>query len=237
VALRRNSIVRAALERVKSVVTLLRGIILAWWAGDLSLLHSFRDPMRDVLQDAASRRPQPLTMFPPLERLIVHEPWLADPAVRAQRMWQDEGWDGAHYAYFILTNGHMPALGILMRDDSPTYLRLHFNYAFAAVDGAMLAREIHHQPSSPTPVWGGVDAKRHCTWSVRVVQRDRRCEVQITTGGLIPKTYDYRRLEDAVTSAEDWATGFLHGEWDTKEHRDGGDKDHSERSNESQWLM
>ncbi len=74
------------------------------------------------------------------------------------------------------------------RREEPTYLRLHFNYAFAVVDGALWAREIHHQPLNHPLIWGGIDAKHHCTWSVRVVPRDRRCELQITKGGLIPET-------------------------------------------------
>jgi hypothetical protein len=161
---------------------------------------------------STNRRPQPISVFPELECLIVHEPWLADPAARAQRTWDDVGWGGDHYTFFIISNGRRRTLGMLMRERHLAYTRLYSNYAFAAVDSTLWAREIHHEPSGHSLVWGGVDYERNSTWSMRVVQRERRCELQITTGGLIPWTRDYRSLEEATVSAEAWLTDFHHKE-------------------------
>src|SRR5262249_54878247 len=99
-------------------------------------------------------------------------------------------------------------LGMLMREHDPAYLRLYSNYTFAAIDGTLWAREIRDQPIRHPFALGGIDHMRHRTWSVLVVQRYRRCELQITAGGLIPWTRDYQSVEEATSSAEAWLTSF-----------------------------
>ncbi len=213
-AMPRNSFVRAALEGCKSVATVLRVTMAGWWHGHTPMGRRIRDHAGSCERDfaSASRRPQPLAVFPELQRLIVHEPWLADPAARAQRIWDDVGWGGAHYAFYIISNGRRKTLGMLMRERNLAYTRLYNNYAFAALDSTFWAREIQHEPDDCPLVWGGIDYERHSTWSMRVVQRERRCELQITTGGLIPWTRDYRSREEATASAEIWLTDFHHKE-------------------------
>jgi hypothetical protein len=214
VAMPRNSFVRAALVGCKSVATILRVTMAGWWHRETPIGRRLRERAgpRRVQTVNASHRPQPLSAFPELECLIVHEPWLADPAARARRIWADVGWGGDHYAFFIISNGRRRTLGMLMRERHLAYTRLYSNLAFAAVDSTLWAREIHHDPAGHSLVWGGVDDTRRKTWSVRVVQRERRCELQITNGGLIPWTRDYRSLEEATISAEAWLTDLQHKE-------------------------
>jgi hypothetical protein len=168
-----------------------------------------------------------LHAFPELRRFSLHDPWLADPAVRVQCMWARRGFGGLHYKYFIASNGHLRTLGILMREHELAYMRLYANYAFAAVDGTLWAGEIREQPVRRVFITGGVDRVRHYTWSVSVVQRHGRCELQITTGGLIPLTHDFRSLDDAMLHAESCVTEF--------HHRDA--KPVREEPEEVGWLM
>jgi hypothetical protein len=209
VALPRYSFVRAALESCQSVATIFRVTLGAWWNGERRIGQRLRHPHALPAHDPAGYRPQPLSAFPELQRLIVHEPWFADPDVRAQRVWEETGFGEAHYEYFILSNLRGKTLGLLMRDRMPVYMRLYTNLAFAAVDSAMWAREIREEGVRQPFALGGVDPLRHCTWSVMVVQRARRCELQITTGGLIPWTRDYKSVEEAVLRAEAWLTDFM----------------------------
>jgi hypothetical protein len=209
VALPRYSFVRAVLESCQGAATILRVTLGAWWDGEVRIGRR-RGPRGLGPHDPAGYRPQPLSAFPELQRLIVHEPGFADPSVRAQRVWEDVGFGGACYEYFILSNVYgRRTLGMLMREHDPAYLRLYSNLAFAAVDSALWAREIRNQPVRHPFALGGVDPLRHCTWSVLVVQRTRRCELQITTGGLIPWTRDFKSVEEATLGAEVWLTEFM----------------------------
>jgi hypothetical protein len=180
------------------------------------------------MSDGTDRRPHAISHFPELQRLTVHEPWLAHPGVRAQCMWERTGFGESAYSYFILSNGSHGTLGVLLRDHELAYMRLYASYAFAVVDGTLWAAEIRHQPVCRVFVTGGVDQRRRRTWSVLVVQRVRRYEVQITTGTLIPQTYDFRRLEDALIAAEAWLTEFEHGD-------DGGGG--GEDPDDPSWVM
>lgn len=208
-AMPRNSFVHTALEGGRSVASFVRIALAAWWNGDLPAHGRHPCVPCRVAGERTNRQPQPLGAFPELQRFSIHEPWLANPGVRVQCMWERAGWGGYCYSYFILSNGHLHAtLGILMCEHELAYMRLHANYAFAAVDGTLWAGEIRDQPVRRVFVTGGIDRERHCTWSVSVVQRQRRYEVQITTGTLIPRTYDFRGLEDAMVCAEEWLTEF-----------------------------
>jgi hypothetical protein len=165
------------------------------------------DPMRQP-----DPTPKPLSAFPALARLIVHEPWLAHPDVRAQCTWDDEGWGGHRFAFYIMRNGDSAALGILIRDGELVhYCRLYPDYALAALDSALWAHEITLEPEPSLRVGGGIDANRR-TWSVRVVRRQRRWEVHLTQGGLIPLISDFETHEDADLVAEDWLTVFHHAD-------------------------
>jgi hypothetical protein len=207
----RNSFVQTALEGGKSVASFVRIALAAWWNGDLPAHGQHPCVPSGVAGDGAHRQPQALGAFPELQRLSIHEPWLANPNVRVQRMWEHAGWGGYRYTYFILSSGHLRStLGILLCEHELAYMRLHANYAFAAVDGTLWAGEIRDQPVRRIFVTGGIDRERHCTWSVSVVQRLRRYEMQITTGTLIPRTQDFRGLEEAMISAEEWMTEFHH---------------------------
>jgi hypothetical protein len=209
VALPRYSFVRAALESCQSAATIFRVTLGAWWNGETRIGRHWRGSQALPPHDPAASRPQPISAFPELQRLIVHEPWFADPGVRAQRVWEEIGFGGAHFEYFILSNVIGRTLGMLMREHDPAYMRLYANLAFAAVDSTLWAREVRDQPIRHPFRLGGIDPMRHCTWSVLVVQRHRRCELQITTGGLIPWTRDYKSVEEATMRAEAWLTDFL----------------------------
>jgi hypothetical protein len=174
--------------------------------------------MRD--DDDVDRRPQVIAMFPELQRLTVHEPWLRHPAVRVQRMWTQTGFGNSGYTYFVLSNGSRGTLGVLMRDHELAYMRLYASRALAVVDGMLWSGEIRRQSVCRVFVNGGIDPRRRQTWSVVVVQRLRRYEVQVTTGTLIPRTYDFRTREDALIAAEAWVTEFQHPDDD-----DGGAQD------------
>ena len=212
-AMPRYSFVRVALQRCRSVATILRVALAAWWNRDLRIRRRIHDPRR-LLSDAAGQKPQPIAAFPELQRLIVHEPWFADPAVRAQRVWEERGFGGVPYEYFILSNIFGRTLGLLLRDHDPAYLRLFNNYTLAAIDSTFWAREVREQPLRHPFALGGVDHLRHCTWSVVIVQRPRRCELQITTGGMIPWTRDFKTVEEAILGAESWLTDFHHKDAD-----------------------
>ena len=208
-AMPRYSFVLSALEGGRTLANCLWIAMAAWWQGDLRIPGSRGSTSADehgVRRDG----PQPLHAFPELRRLSVHEPWLANPAVRVQCMWARVGAGGVRYTYFVVSNGHLRTLGLLMREHELAYMRLHANYAFAAVDGTLWAGEIRHHQVRRVFTAGGVDPIRHVTWSVSVVQRQRRCELQITAGGLIPWTHDFRTLDDATLHAEICVTDFQH---------------------------
>src|SRR5262249_6249270 len=137
----RNSFVLSALEGGRTLANFLWIAMAAWWQGGHRFPGSPLSPSIDA-PDARRDGPQPLQAFPALRRFKVHEPWLADPAVRAQCMWSHVGCGGERYEFFIVTNGHHRTLGILMRAHELAYMRLHANYAFAAVDGTLWAGEI-----------------------------------------------------------------------------------------------
>jgi hypothetical protein len=201
----RNSFVQSALEGGRHVAILMWVAVAAWWQAALSV---------PALQASASGHdrdgPHPLSAFPDLRRLGVHEVWLANPAVRAQRMWVHAGSGDARFEYFILSNGQRRTLGILLRDHELAYMRLYGNYAFAAVDGALWAGEIRDHAVRRIFTAGGVDSTTNHTWSVIVVQRQRRYELQITSGGLIPWTRDFRNRDEALICAEMWITDLQH---------------------------
>jgi hypothetical protein len=150
---------------------------------------------------------QPLAEFPALHRLIIHEPWLADPAVRAQCLWEDTGWDGHRYAFFVMRDGRDDTLGALLREGTLHYCRLYPTDAIATRDSQAWANEIKLKPEPNLPFYGGVDQKRR-TWSVRVVQRQRGWEVHMTNGGLIPTIRDFVEQEDAEYAADEWLTNL-----------------------------
>jgi hypothetical protein len=222
----RNSFVLSALEGGRTLANFLWIAMAAWWQAGVRIPGS---PFSSAAgeQNAGREGPQPLQAFPALRRLSVHEPWLADPAVRVQRVWSQIGFDGQSYQYFIVTNGRHHTLGILMREHELAHLRLHSNYAFAAVDGTLWSGEIRDQPVRRVFITGGVDRVRKYTWSVAVMQRHRRCELQITTGGLIPWTHDFRTLDEAMLYAEICVTEF--------HHRDA--KPVCEEPLEAEWVM
>src|SRR5258707_8708266 len=112
----RTSFVHTALEGGKSVASFLRIALAAWWNGALPMHGQHPYGSVRTAGERTCRRPQPLGSFPELQRLSVHEPWLANPAVRVQCMWERVGWGDAHYQYFILSNGHLRTLGVLMRE-------------------------------------------------------------------------------------------------------------------------
>jgi len=163
--------------------------------------------------DTDDRTPQPLGAFPVLDCLIIHEPWLADPSVRAQSVWDAEGWDGHRFAFFIVTNSRREALGMLIRDGKLHYCRMYPNDALAALDGTMWAREITLEPERHLLSGGGVREGGQI-WAVRVVRRQRRWEVHLTHDGLIPLVADFTRSEDAQMAAENWLTAFHHDDED-----------------------
>jgi hypothetical protein len=152
--------------------------------------------------------PHSLAAFPVLDRFIVHDPWLADPDVRAERMWEAEGWNGHRYTLFIMRNGGTRALGMLMRDGALHYWRLYSSYAVAVRDGHAWSREITLEPETGLLSTGGVDKHRR-TWSVRVVRRQRHSEVHSTNGGLIPSVRDFTEHEDAELAADKWLTDSI----------------------------
>jgi hypothetical protein len=205
VAMPRYSFVTLALESGKHFASLLWIGLVTWWNTKVPM------PASHVCASTDDRGgPRPLAAFPELRRLSVHEPWLANPAVRVQCMWEHVGCGDARYQYFILSNGQRRTLGILTREHELAYMRLHANVAFAAVDGMLWAGEIRDHPVRRVFTAGGIDRTRQRTWSVSVVQRQRRCEMQVTTGGLLPWTRDFRHLDDATICAETWLTDFQH---------------------------
>jgi len=168
------------------------------------------EPVRPMRQPDPT--PKPVSAFPALARLVAQESWLADPDVRAQCTWEDEGWGGYRFAFYIMRNGKTQTLGMLIRDGEVVqYCRLYASYALAAVDSALWAHEILSEPESGSRVDGGVDAKGRA-WSVRVVQRQRRWEVHLTQSGLIPLISDFENFEDADFVADDWLTVFHHAD-------------------------
>jgi len=233
VALPRYSFVQTALVGGKSVASFLRITLAAWW-------HSATTPARAacaststgvaMVEDCTCRRPQPLTAFPELQRLRVHDAWLANPAVGVQCMWDTIGWHGLRFRYFILSDDHLRTLAILLQEQELVYMRMHANYAFAAVDGTLWAGEIRDQPVRRVFANGGIDHKGRGIWSIAVVQRARRCELQITSGGLIPWTCDFRTFDDAMLSAEEWLTDFHHANATATEEPE-------EEPVETEWLM
>jgi hypothetical protein len=207
VAMPRYSFVTVALESGKHLAGFLWVGLVTWWNAQVPTLTT---------QTCASPYdrggPRPLAAFPELRRLSVHEPWLANPNVRVQCMWEHVGFAGARYKYFILSNGQRRTLGILLCEHELAYMRLHANYAFAAVDGTLWAGELRDHPVRRVFNVGGIDRTMQRTWSVSVVQRQRRCELQVTTGGLLPWTRDFRTLDDATICAEHWLTDIQHRE-------------------------
>ncbi|SRR6266542_1949182 len=163
--------------------------------------------------DTDDRTPQPLSVFPALHRLIIHESWLADPSVRAQAVWDVEGWGGHRYAFFILTNSRHETLGMIIRDGTLHYCRMYQDEALAALHSRMWVREITLEPAPHLLSGGGVSADGQ-SWSVRVVRRLRHWEVHLTHGRLIPIVSDFKRSEDAQVAAENWLTAFHHDEED-----------------------
>jgi hypothetical protein len=216
VVMPRYSFVRVALAPIASVAAILRVTLSAWWSRALPAGRTGRDPRRRTSADLTGRKPQPISAFPELHRLIVHEPRFTDPAVRAQRLWEKMGCDGAQYAYFLVSEASGRTLGLLMRDFDPAYMRSFTSLVLAAIDSAFWAREILEQPVRRVFELGGIDERRHCTWSVVIVQRLRRYELQITSGSLIPWARDFKTLEEAIDRAESWLTDFHHRDGESR---------------------
>jgi hypothetical protein len=176
--------------------------------------RSGADADADPPTDVQGYRPQPVSAFPGLQRFIGHDPWLMDPNVLAQHVWDEEGWAGRRYSFFILHNGRPRTLGMLIRErDSEReleYCRLYPTYELAALDSTLWAREIKSPPDPHLLFTGGIQDGH--TWTVRVVRRQRRWEVHVTEGGLIPWVRDYKNYEDAHIAAEDWLTALHHSQ-------------------------
>jgi hypothetical protein len=209
VAMPRNSFVLSALEGGRTLANFLWIAMAAWWQGDGRIRGAAFSASADIY-GARREIPQPLQAFPELRRFSVHDPWFANPEVRAQCMWSHVGFGGQRYQYFLVSNGQVRTLGILMREQELAYMRLHANYTFAAIDGTLWAGEIRHRPVVRVYTNGGIDPVRHHTWSVFVIKRHRRYELQITTGGLIPWTHDFRTLDEALLYAEICVSEFQH---------------------------
>jgi hypothetical protein len=159
----------------------------------------------------AMTQPQPLSAFPVLHRLIVHDRWLAAPDVRAERLWEANGWGGHYYTFFNIRNGSPHTLGMLMRDGKLHYWRLYPSYSVAVRDGNAWSHEIHLEPDASLLYRGGLD-KNGRSWSVRVVRRPGHWEIHTTSGGLIPTVRDFLDQEDAELAAEEWLTDFFESE-------------------------
>jgi hypothetical protein len=159
--------------------------------------------------DTDDRARQPLVALPALQRLIVHEPWLADASVRARAIWDREGWGGCRYAFFVLDNSRRETLGLLLRDGNLHYCRMYPDYTLAVLDGTKWAREVNLAPEQGLLAGGGLHENGQI-WGVRVVRRHRRWEVHLTHNGLIPLVSDFAKCEDAQLAAENWLTAFHH---------------------------
>jgi hypothetical protein len=97
------------------------------------------EPVRPMRQPDPT--PKPVSAFPALARLVAQESWLADPDVRAQCTWEDEGWGGHRFAFYVMRNGKTQTLGMLIRDGEVVqYCRLYASYALAALDSASICR-------------------------------------------------------------------------------------------------
>jgi hypothetical protein len=156
--------------------------------------------------------PQPLWAFPALIPLVAHEPWLGQPEVRAQCTWELIGWGGHRFVFYLIQSGGKSTLGVLMRDKTLIhYCQLYPDLALAALDSTLWAREILFEPEPGLLAGGGVDDSGQ-TWSVRVVRRQRRWEVHMTHGGLIPLISPYESAEEANLMAEHWITVFHHAD-------------------------
>jgi hypothetical protein len=157
---------------------------------------------------------QPLSSFTALQPFIQYEPWLADPAVFAECMWEQGGRDGHRYAFYLFRNGGSSVLGVLLRDGCWHYGRLHANEVMAARDATAWLGDIASDSLSDMHalVCGGFD-RRHRVWAVRVVRRGAgRWELHIAHGGLIPNVSDFLDQESAQCAAEMRVTDFHLGE-------------------------
>ncbi len=149
---------------------------------------------------ADARQPQTLSAFPLLHRLVRGDAWFCDPAATVQRIWERRGWGDHRYAFFIVRKGE-PSAGVLIRGADLEYCRLYPAYTLAAVDALFWAREIQSSPiPRPTP-WRGVD-ERGCPWTIRIVPRQKRWEVHIAYGSLIPHIWEFQTSELAFRAAE-----------------------------------
>lgn len=237
-ALPRNSFVQSVLEGGRSVARLLRITLATWW-------HRATTPAGAVwaatgrvamAEDCTCRPPQPLTAVPELQHLRRHDAWLAHPAVRVQCMWDRVGAHGVRFRYYLASNGHLRTLAILLQERNLVYMRMHANRAFAAVDGTLWAGELRDQPVRRVFGTGGVDREGGGTWSVAVVQRERRYELHVTSGGLIPMTCDFRTLEEALLAAESWLTDFHHAHAAPAEQSVDEDEE-DDQTVGTEWLM
>jgi hypothetical protein len=153
-----------------------------------------------------AQRPQPLSAFPLLQRLVAGDRWFTDPAVSVQRIWERDGWGGHRYAFFIARKDELSA-GVLVRGAELEYCRLYPAYTLAAVDALFWAREIQGPPEPrPTP-WRGVDASGR-PWSVRIVPRQRRWELHVAHGSVIPRIWELKTQADAFLVAEAQLSAF-----------------------------
>jgi hypothetical protein len=151
---------------------------------------------------------RPLTSFAALQKFIQYDPWIADPAVLAEHVWEEDGPDGHRYAFYMLRNGGPFTLGLLLRDNCWRYGRLHANEGIAAREGSVWASQIVSDPETHTLIYGGFDRSRR-PWSVRVVRRRADWwELHIAHGGLIPNVSDFLDQESAESAAELWVTDF-----------------------------
>jgi hypothetical protein len=147
-------------------------------------------------------QPQAISAFPLLQRLVRGDAWFDDPAARAQRIWEREGWAGHRYAFFIVRKGETePSAGLLVRGAELEYCRLYPAYALAAIDAVFWAREIQVAPAPrPTP-WRGLD-ERGRPWTIRIVPRQKRWEVHIAHDSLVPHIWEFQTADQAFRAAE-----------------------------------
>jgi hypothetical protein len=162
-------------------------------------------------------QPQPLSAFPVLQRLAMYDRWLAHPDIRAERMWEADGWDGRRYTFFNVRNGTPHTLGMLMREGKPHYWRLYPSYAVAVRDGNAWSHEIHAEPDKDLIYTGGLD-KNGKSWSLRLVQRPAHWELHTTRGCIIPAVRDFMSQEDAEMAADEWLTDFHESEDEIEGH-------------------
>jgi hypothetical protein len=148
-----------------------------------------------------ARAPQPLSSFPALRRLVAGDPWFADAGLRAQRVWERDGWAGQRFAFFIVRGGGEPAAGLLLRDRELVYCRLYPAYTLAAVDALFWSREIEAPPDPASCPWRGIGEDGR-PWMVRVLPRQHRWELHIAHGSLIPQVCEFSSQEEAIYRAE-----------------------------------